>query len=236
VSRSGGATLDLWLSSLPRDETTLDALARTLAPEEAARAARFLNADAARQYVAARGILRQIVAARLDCSPRDVRFAYGAFQKPVLDASHARHLHFNVSHAGGLAAYALCEDAEVGVDIETDDGHAEPAELAPTICSAGELEELRGFPRDMQRDVFFRLWTRKEAYLKCLGSGLTMEPRAVTVPIGESAEVIVGEGELRCAIRTYRVAPGVQVSVAARGSCTEVRSFRWWPTSASVCW
>lgn len=226
------AVVDLWLASL--DGGDMLELKRYLAPDEMARAARFIDSVAARRYVAARGNLRHIIAHYLDCRAGDVRFAYGEFGKPALSGSSAGNLHFNASHAGGLAAYAICATAEVGVDIEHDDGHIDPRELAPSICSADELRQFQMHPASEQRELFFRLWTRKEAYMKCLGCGLSIEPSQLEVPMANVPQVMAGDGDLRCSIRTFNIHSGFQLSVASRSARTEVRRFLWWPTGAPI--
>ncbi|MGI8509200.1 MAG: 4'-phosphopantetheinyl transferase family protein [Gemmatimonadaceae bacterium] len=227
------AAIDLWLASL--DGGDIAARKRVLAPDELARADRFLNTTAAQHYVAARATLREILGRYLKCDPHDVQLEYGEFGKPALVAgNHTSDLHFNVSHACGHAVYAVCTTAEVGVDIECDDGRIDPPGLAPTICSANELRQVQGRPAAEQRELFFRLWTRKEAYLKCLGHGLNTEPSSIEMPMGNVPEVYAGIDDLRCSIRTLKPAPGFQVSLAVRSPRSQVQGFRWWPSETPI--
>lgn len=232
------ATIDLWLASL--DGGDISALTRCLAPDELARAHRFVNTSAAQQYVTARATLRQILGSYLDRDPRDVQLEYGQFGKPALAGEFGLaegrpgKLHFNLSHAADRAVYALCATAEVGIDIELDDGRINPAELAHTICSARELQQFQAYPLVEQRELFFRLWTRKEAYLKCLGNGLSMEPGSLEMSMADVAEVFAGAGTLRCSVRTLKLAAGVQVSVATRSKGSQVHNFRSWPSQSPI--
>lgn len=235
------ARVDLWLAALDGGdlrESTLESTResrRCLAPDEVIRADRFLNQATAQQYVAARNVLRQILGLYLKCDPRDVALEYGESGKPALvPANRAADLQFNVSHACGHAVYAVCTTADVGVDIECDDGRIDPTELAPTICSAHELRQFQAHSLTEQRVLFFRLWTRKEAYLKCLGSGLNTEPSSLEMSMADVPEVCAGTGYLLCSVRTFELPGRFQVSVAARSPLSEVRSFRWWPDRTPV--
>ena len=218
--------MDVWLASLDGGDAV--GLERYLAPDELTRAAAFIDPAAGRRHVAARGTLRQILAHYLDCRPADVKFEYGEFGKPRLSAIHGSAVHFNVSHAGGLAAYAVCRSTDVGIDIEHDDGRIDPRELAPTICSVAELLQFQGCVASEQRAMFFRLWTRKEAYIKCLGRGLSMEPDTVEVADSDEPDQLAGEGDLRCSIRTLPSPPSYYLSVAARRRAMDMGPCRWW--------
>lgn len=225
------AIVDVWLASLDDDVHEME---QCLAPDELMRARSFVDRVAARRYVAGRVNLRRILATYLNCGAAEVQFQYGKFGKPVLSGSHTKELYFNVSHADELAAYAICASADVGIDIERDDGRIDPQELAPMICSAKELRQFRSSPLEEQRDLFFRLWTRKEAYIKCIGRGFSLEPNQVDVSLSDALEVMVGEGELRCSIRTLPIVAPLHLSVASNGATTGVQRYVWWPTGTAM--
>jgi len=225
------AIVDVWLASL--DDEVRDP-EQCLAPDELMRARSFVDRVAARRYVAGRANLRHILATYLNCSAAGVQFQYGQFGKPLLSGSHAGELHFNVSHADELAACAICTSADVGIDIERDDGRIDPQELAPMICSADELRQFRNCPPEEQRDSFFRLWTRKEAYIKCIGRGFSLKPNQVDVSLSDAPEVTVGAGDLRCSIRTLPIVAPFYLSVASNAATTEVQRYAWWPTGTAA--
>lgn len=230
------AVIDVWLAQL--DDADSAQLRRNLAQDELIRADSYLVAVAARRYVAARGILREILGDYLGCAAGDVPLCYGDHGKPLLGQTGTPALYFNVSHAAGYAAYAICASADVGIDIECDESRIDPKEIARAICSADELRRFEATPAAEQRELFFRLWTRKEAYAKCLGFGLTVELSRLEVPMTDAAEMIAGAGDRRCAIRAVKFADrslaGFQVSIAARASRTELRRVRSWPGRAPM--
>ena len=154
---------DLVVASLNVDAAPLCAL---LSPDEQARAARFALPEHRRRFIAARARLRQLLGARLHASPNEVEFTYGIAGKPSLAARYSRDLRFNVAHCGDVAVYAFADGCEVGVDVECE-REVEDAEAIGRLCfSPAERDACR-------THGFLYCWTRKEAFVKALGSGLS---------------------------------------------------------------
>jgi 4'-phosphopantetheinyl transferase len=131
---------------------------------ERARAARFRVESARRRYVAGHAALRRILARYTGVPAEALRFAQGEHGKPNLEGSRLR---FNMSDSGERALYAVTLDAEIGVDIEHVREMKEAVPIAARFLPAAEAEAVRRDPAS-----FLRVWTRREAYLKCIGVGL----------------------------------------------------------------
>ena len=148
--------------------------AAVLDPEERARAAAFARAELRNRYTAAHVMLRQVLGGCLDLDPAAVRFARedcpgcgGPHGRPVL-AGERRPLEFSLSHAGALVAVAVA-GAPVGVDVEELPRPGTVAEVSSALHPAERAEIAAA---EQPSAAFARLWTRKEAYLKGLGTGL----------------------------------------------------------------
>ena len=142
---------------------------------ERARAERFHFERDRNHFVAARGLLRVLLAEILPKPAAPISFVYGAHGKPALAGAHPR-IHFNLSHSSGWAMYALAE-CEVGIDLESyarlDQDERDLARLARKILSARELEFWQAQPEpEERRKLFLRAWTRKEACAKASGRGV----------------------------------------------------------------
>ena len=122
--------------------------------------------------VAARGLLRMLLASYLDIRPDDVQLRLGAHGKPHL--SNPQGLQFNVSHAHDLALYAVTRSGEVGVDLEHVRPIASNLRIAKRFFTPGEFEAIVALPEQERDQAFFRCWTRKEAYVKARGGGLSI--------------------------------------------------------------
>lgn len=155
-----------------------------LSEDEQARARRFhFRADADR-FVVSRAALRAILAAELGIAPGEVAFAYGAHGKPELapplDASGLR---FSASHSGRFALHAVARGRPVGVDIERLRPVADLEAIAARTFSPRERAALGGLSGEAWQRGFFAAWTRKEAYVKALGTGLSHPLERFTVSL-----------------------------------------------------
>ena len=161
--------VDVVVESLDVDEAPLRAL---LSPDEQERAARFVFREDRRRYIVARARLRQLLGERLRVSPEKIELQYGAAGKPALAASHGE-LRFNLSHCEDVAVYAFADAAEVGVDVEAVRRLDDADEIAMRVFSPRERAAYLRLPEGERAWGFFRCWTRKEALVKALGSGLS---------------------------------------------------------------
>lgn len=174
-------------SRLDLDPGAVAALAGWLHDDESRRAGRFRLARDRRRYVVARGLLRQLLAARLGTHPRAVQLAYGAHGKPRLAPRFAGgDLRFNVSHCGELALFAFCRGREVGVDVEAVVPMQDADAVARHFFPRGELRAYRALPPQDRERGFFTCWTRREAALKALGGALSAAPVEFGAPPGWS--------------------------------------------------
>ncbi len=150
-------------------------LTASLDDHERVRAGRFHFEKDRHRYAATRGLLRRLLGDALGLAPAAVDLSYGPHGKPTL--AHASLLRFNISHSEGWALFALTNDRDIGIDLESADRlPSDPAKLsglAARVLSARELtawEDLAD--HEKQRRAFLRAWTRKEAYAKATGRGI----------------------------------------------------------------
>ena len=173
VRSAGPVAVDIWNWSL--DEAFADAAeaCALLAVNERERAERFLRDIDRRRYSMGRAGVRLILATYLGIEPSAIRFAYNSWGKPQLDlGNRAERVHFNLSHSAGEAVLAVSRQAEIGIDIE----QIRPLEedVAGHFFSRPECAALAALPADEQLAGFYRCWTRKEAFVKAHGAGLSV--------------------------------------------------------------
>jgi len=149
------------------DELDVHMMRRVLSPDERARAARYRFETPRREYVNTRGALRSLLNAYTGVPADALRFTYGAQGKPTL----AGNVHFNVSHAGGLALIAIAK-IPIGVDIEPLANGSNWELIANQFLSMAERSAIRKRSHSERPGAFLRLWTRREAYVKAHGTGL----------------------------------------------------------------
>jgi 4'-phosphopantetheinyl transferase len=167
--------VQLWrvdLESLRADETRWQGM---LSPDEASRASRFHFAADRQRFVASRALLRTILASYLTTDPKELTFAYSKTDKPFLGPAHAdRGITFNLSHSGGVALYAFAHRRELGIDVEQVRHDFDVEAISRRFFSPHEQEQLADLATTEKVEAFFRCWTRKEAYIKATGDGLSL--------------------------------------------------------------
>ena len=181
---TGQVAVDLWAASLDPASTLASRLAWCLAPDEEARARRFVAPHDRDRFAAGRAFLRLLLAKYLGVAARDVGFRYDPYGKPVL-ADPRCGLRFNLAHSGTLAVCAVTRGSgDIGVDVE----HVKPIEnaeaLARAVLSPLELVRLGALPEPVRLRSFYEVWTRKEAFLKALGCGLNRPLHSLEVSFG----------------------------------------------------
>ncbi|EHM01956.1 4'-phosphopantetheinyl transferase family protein [Acetobacteraceae bacterium AT-5844] len=157
-----------------------------LSEEERTRAAAFRREDLRTAYVGSHVALRHILATYTQMPPRQLSFTRGRWGKPGLVSSP--ELHFNLSHSGGYALIVVALEGPVGIDLEDMSAPA-PFDVVPTICTPTEQELLARTDKGRRDDVFYALWTRKEALAKAMGLGLALDLRKLEVWRGLTEEV-----------------------------------------------
>jgi 4'-phosphopantetheinyl transferase len=171
----------VWCASLRVPTACMHALGRALSEDEKARAARFVFEKDRDRYIVSRGILRDILARYLQMSPGELRFCYGRLGKPSLVSDV--DLRFNLSHSEELALYAVAEGSEVGVDLETVSPRKDLDRDVTDFFSEEEAATIRAIPEIDRLQAFYLCWTRKEAYLKAKGCGLSLPLGDFSVPL-----------------------------------------------------
>lgn len=162
----------LWHANPAQRTALLPYFSSLLSRDENARRERFHFESDQRNFAFARGMLRALLGTYLQTDPRQLRFDYSEFGKPSL-AEREGELEFNLSHTQGAVLLAVCCRRAVGVDVERVREDFRPQEIAQRFFSAAEQRALLGLPEEQQQEAFFRCWTRKEAFLKARGSGLS---------------------------------------------------------------
>jgi 4'-phosphopantetheinyl transferase len=214
-----GTSVDVYSARLEPDAVRLEFLLETLSPEERERAARFHFPLHRGQFIACRGMLREILSSYLEMAPAQVRFSYNTYGKPAAQDSGIR---FNVSHSGGWAMFAVTEGREVGIDIERIEPRVAQDQIPERFFSAWEVAQLRALPVTQQTEALFRCWTRKEAYIKARGLGLSLPLDSFDVSLapGEPAALLRGAGNY--SLKEVPAPEGFAAAIAAEGSDWEV--------------
>lgn len=204
------------LESIRGDESRWQ---KVLSPDESNRASRFHFVRDRQRFVASRALLRTILGCYLAIEPKSLSFIYSQKEKPSLaPGSASSGLTFNISHSGGIALFAFARKREIGVDVEQVRCDFEVEAIASRFFSSHEQEQLRSLPEEKKFESFFRCWTRKEAYIKATGDGLSLPLHQFDVSVGpENGNALLSTrpNKSEAALWSLREIPAGQGYVAA---------------------
>lgn len=217
----------LWRAWQDMPAGLIATLEDTLSQDEKVRAHRFVTRQLTDRFIAAHGFLRNVLGAYLGLRASSLSFSHGSHGKPSLVG-----LRFNLTHSHGLAVLAVSSSRELGVDVE----HIRPEVLGEGIAerffSPREVEMLHALPERDRPLGFFHCWTRKEAYLKALGWGLSIPLDRFDVSLSphEDARLLADRGTAdldRWRLQSFDPDPGWCGAVVGEGRDWHVRSFDW---------
>jgi 4'-phosphopantetheinyl transferase len=177
--KAGPAKPAIWQNEVHVWRVRLDApwswtFDEALSPEDRTRADRFKFKSDRRKFCVARASLRLILARYLQDKPASLQLQSNEFGKPSLaDQKRSQGIRFNLSHSNELALIAITRDREVGIDVEFMRSEFVSDEVAAHFFSRVEVEQFRSVPATLRTESFFNCWTRKEAYIKARGEGLS---------------------------------------------------------------
>ena len=184
--------IHVWRASLEDSASWAQSLGHLLSADERERAHRFLFERDRPNFISSRAFLRLLTGRYLHMEPSRLEFGYSSKGKPFVVGARDVDLRFNLSHSHGMALYAFTCGREVGIDLEHISETIETDDIAGHFFSPTEVGALRALPRELQRWGFFACWTRKEAYIKALGDGLSVPLASFSVSLipGESTVLL----------------------------------------------
>jgi 4'-phosphopantetheinyl transferase len=201
-----------------------EASRRLLAPDEIRRADRYRFEPPRRTYVTCRAALRCLLASYLGVEPAELRFRYGRQGKPELDGN-ATGLEFNLSHSEEWGLIAVTRIGRAGIDVERCRTLQDMDAMADVCFSAFEMEAYRAATD--RAEAFYDTWTRKEAFVKAVGSGLTLPLKSFSVTLQEPTKLVeaVELDPERWSLAGLNVAAGYAAAIAIEAATVHIEPY-----------
>lgn len=219
----GNGDVRIWQAWLDQPQEVVEMLLTVLSSDERRKAGSFYFRRDQDRYIVGRGLLRIIISGYLKIEPGRLRFRYNSYGKPSLaNEFNATSSKFNLSHSHGLAVFAVACGREIGIDLEMIREDFATMEIAEQCFSAREVAALRTLPPELRTQAFFTCWTRKEAYIKARGEGLSFPLDCFDVSLlpGEPACLLhvagAAEEALRWSFREFDLGKGYVGSLAVQ--------------------
>ncbi len=224
----------IWRISLTLMDAQIQKLRLYLATDELERSQRFYFERDRNRFVIARGALRMILSAYVARQPYEIQFDYNKYGKPFLNYnSGGEKLRFNLSHSHELALVGVTGLRDIGIDVEYMQTRAVDLSIAERFFSPKEVAVLRRLPAALQRQAFFNCWTRKEAYIKAQGQGLSLPLDSFDVALvpDQTAALLHTRPDAREAalwsIINLPQAEDYAAAVAVKGKNLRLKFFTW---------
>ena len=215
------------------DEALAEHLLPVLSQDEVERAERFHFPRHRNHFIVARGLLRTILASYIDVKPPELRFSYAAKGKPSLENFlNQSNLKFNLAHSHERAIYGFTRNRELGIDIEFEREDLADEDVAKRFFSEAEVAALRTLSPEERKTAFFHCWTRKEAYIKARGEGLSMPLNQFDVSLtpGEPAALLRNRTDAneisRWSMQSLSVDLGYVAALVVEGHNWRIKTFR----------
>jgi 4'-phosphopantetheinyl transferase len=218
--------IHVWQVSLASTNPALGDLTAVLSGAERERAGRFTFEKDKARFASCRASLRLLLSRYIGVPPDKIVFRYEPQGKPALAGIGGWQ--FNVSHSRDLAAIAISRYDAVGIDVELIDPKFPRDEVAPDILTPDELRDLAALPPEARPDYFFQLWTLKEALLKAVGGGFTLEPRDIHVRLDEglNPEIVSAPPDfIHASLHRFSLRPGFAAALAVLGRISGLEFF-----------
>ena len=224
----------VWCAPLDQPESVFRTIQKTLSSEERKRAEGFGSATHRQRFIVGRGLTRIILSRYLSSPPEQIEFCYNDSGKPsVKTATGETTICFNLAHSEKLALYAIARNRQVGIDLEHIRAIEEAMLIASHFFSARENEELRALNPSQQLEGFFNCWTRKEAYMKAIGEGLSDSLHKVEVtlnPEGPARLLSISGDAAKAAqwsLQSIIPAPGYIAALAVEDPNVRLTCWQW---------
>lgn len=229
-----GNEVHVWRASLAALPSTISSLQSILPEEEVKRAKQFYFEEDRLHWIIAHGILRRLLGLYLDMDPREVRLVTNRYGKPfVAYPFQGARLHFNLSHSADLALYAFAYDRHVGVDVEYMHAGIDCEQLAHHHFSTVECAALQRLAPAVRQEAFFLCWSRKEAYIKARGEGLSipLDQFDVSLVPGEPAVLLDSredpQAPARWSLHTLTPADRYAGAIVVEGAGCQLCCWQW---------
>jgi len=183
-------SIDVWLCQAEKMDKKVDYFFSILSSDEKERANRFKFGIHRQRFIISHGFKRTILAEYLSISPLSIDIIKAEKGKPYL-SDPIQSLQFNLSHTEDVTLLAITKAAEIGIDIECSDRKTDWEAICHRFYTPVEQNELLSLDKNKQKNAFFGLWTRKEAYIKMLGTGLSLSPTEFTLTVPPSPPSLI---------------------------------------------
>ena len=219
--------IHIWSAILDQPDTIVDGYYSILSDNEQRKVNKYKSKKLRNEQIMSMGLLRVLIAKYTNYSLNEINFLYNEFGKPFLSPdSKGNKLSFNLSHSGNIAVFVFSRNREVGIDVEKIKELTDMEGVVDLCFSESEKKWFNNLPPYKKEEMFYKIWTDKEAYIKAIGKGLSFSPNNISLEQRSDDELffkeIIGDENLsRWKLVTFNPHPGFISSIVVEGFTIE---------------
>ena len=238
VSEQLNSKIHIWSANLDQPENISQKYYLVLSQQEKDQADKYKVKELRDRYILSKGILKQLLADYKTCEYQEIKFEYNSFGKPcIATSSNADDICFNLSHSGNLAVFSFVKNKNIGIDVEQVQEIPDMDGVVNLCFSEFEKEWFYRISPGQKKEIFYKIWTTKEAYIKAIGKGFSFSPNRINLELNSKNEIIfkeiIGDDELkRWKLYSFNPEPGSISSVVVENNDYAIEHFNVDPRSA----
>ena len=238
VSEQLNSKIHIWSANLDQPESVAQKYYSVLSQQEKNQVDKYKIKELRYRYILSKGILRQLLADYLVCEYQEIEFEYNDFGKPgIATSSNADDIRFNLSHSGNLAVFSFVKNKNIGIDVEQVQEIQDMDGVVNLCFSESEKEWFYRISPAEKKEIFYKIWTTKEAYIKAIGKGFSFSPNRINLELNSKNEIIfkeiIGKDDLkRWKLYSFKPDPDSISSVVVENNDYAIEHFNVDPRSA----
>ena len=186
--------IHIWSANLEQPEAIIEGYYSILSDNEKKKVDKYKTEGLRNRHIISKGLLRILIAKYMNYSPNEIIFYFNEFGKPSISPdSEGTNLFFNLSHSDNIAVFVFSGNREVGIDVEKVKELADMEGVVDLCFSESEKKWFSKLPSAKKEEMFYKIWTCKEAYIKAIGKGLSFSPNRITLDRKDDDELFIKE-------------------------------------------
>ena len=184
----------IWSAVLDQPKTVIDGYYSILSDYEREMVNKYKSEELKNRQIISKGVLRVLIAKYTNFSPNEINLYYNEFGKPFVSGdSDGNNLFFNLSHSDNIAVFIFSKNWNVGIDVERVKELADMESVVNLCFSESEKKWFGKIQSAKKKEIFYKIWTSKEAYIKAIGKGLSFSPNRISLVQKTDNELFINE-------------------------------------------
>ncbi len=174
----------IWTAILDQPEAIIDGYYSILPDNEQKMVDKYRTGMIRKRQIISKGLVRLLISRYMNLNPNEIKFYYNEFGKPFVSPDSDRdNIFFNLSHSDNIAVFIFSKKRKIGIDVEKIKELADMEGIVRLCFSESEKKWFNELPSTKKEEMFYKIWTSKEAYMKAIGKGFSFSPKRISLEL-----------------------------------------------------